>query len=482
MGSKTLDKKSGPALSGEKLASLYRALPSVERLLSGPRLATLETRIRRDLVVRSTREVLAAQRARIAAGTASTVPSPEELTQCVIDRLQLLSGGGLTPVINATGTILHTNLGRAKVASEVAEVAGRVAASYVDLEIDLATGRRGDRYKGVGRMLTALTGAEGSLAVNNNAAAVLLAVNTLASGRQVVVSRGELVEIGGAFRVPEIVKAAGATLVEVGTTNRTRVSDYERAIGPDTGLLLKTHTSNYRIVGFSKSPSTRELVQAGNRHGIPVYEDLGSGCLVDLSRYGLSREPTISEVVAAGVDVVSFSTDKLLGGPQGGILAGKSGLIRAMRANHLLRALRIDKVTMAMLEKTLAIYLDPASIEERIPFYWALARGADQVRREAEAFVAALSVSRLVLSVEPGQSRIGGGACPVDRLATSVVALTHREVAAEALALALRRSRPPVLGRIHRERVLLDFRTVFPEDREPLAQVLRRIDRDAAAA
>lgn len=456
--------------------ALLRQLPRVDRLLALEPLAALSRAASHELVVESVREELEAERRAILAGKSLSAAEPGELAARAARRVRSLREGGLTQVVNATGTLLHTNLGRAKAPAEVAEVARTVAASYVDLELDLESGKRGNRYKGVARLVKMLTRAEDALAVNNNAAAVLLAINTLGAGKEVIVSRGELVEIGGAFRVPDIVHAAGGKLVEVGTTNRTRASDYEKAIGPETGLLLKTHTSNYRIVGFTRSPTTAELVLLGRKHRVPVYEDLGSGSLVDLARYGLTPEPTVQACLETGIDLLSFSTDKLLGGPQGGILAGRAPVIKVLKANPMLRALRIDKVSMAMLEKTMQIYLDPATIEERIPFYWAIARSASQVKQELEAFQARLSLRHLELAAAPSHTRIGGGACPTDRLDTHVLMLSSARESAERLAARLRTGQPPVLGRIHDERLHLDFRTVFPEDRTPLAQALGALD------
>lgn len=455
--------------------ALLRQLPKVDRVLE------LLPSLPHQLVVESVRAELERERKAILAGKSDRAADASELAARAEKRVRSLREGGLQQVVNATGTLLHTNLGRAKVPAEVAEVARAVAASYVDLELDLDSGKRGNRYKGVARLVKTLTGAEDALAVNNNAAAVLLAINTLASGKEVVVSRGELVEIGGAFRVPEIVRAAGARLVEVGTTNRTKASDYEKAIGPETGLLMKTHTSNYRIVGFTKAPTTAELMAVGKKRGIPVYEDLGSGSLVDLGKYGLTREPTVQECLQTGIDLLSFSTDKLLGGPQGGILAGRSGVIRACKANNLLRALRIDKVSMAMLEKTMQIYLDPDTIESRIPFYWAVSRTAAQVAAEIEAFRAQLSLANLELATGPSHTRIGGGACPTDRVDTHVLMVSSPRASAEKLASRLRTGSPPVLGRLHDERIHLDFRTVFPEDRAPLAHALRALDASLTA-
>ena len=463
---------------GSREKALFRALPPVEKLISDPRLADLASRHDRERVVNAIRELLAELRRDIETGRLTRLPDEDELIDRTKARVLALVQAGLKTVINGSGTLLHTNLGRARVPRSVAEIARTVAASHVDLEIDLETGRRGGRYKTISRLLTSLTCAQDSLVVNNNAAAVLLTINSLAQGREVIVSRGELVEIGGAFRIPEIVRAAGSVLVEVGTTNRTRISDYERAITPNTALLLKTHTSNYRIVGFTGSPSTKELVALATRSKLPLYEDLGSGSLIDLGRYGLEREPTIRQTIEAGVDLVSFSTDKLLGGPQGGVVSGRKPLLRRLKANHLLRALRVDKVTTAMLEKTLEIYFCPASIDREIPFYWAIAREAEAIRGEVETFVKALGLENLHAEIVPSDSRIGGGACPIDRLPTFALALGHPRVTAQELATRLRTGGRPVLTRVHRGRVHIDFRTIFPEDEAPLAEVLKELDRN----
>lgn len=464
------DSSSG-ALSEAGRAAL-RALPAIEKLLAHPNLVSWIDRAGRDRVVDAARSVLDHWRVQVLAGRASAVPEASPLAQEVAARVGELLDGGLRPVINATGTLLHTNLGRARMPTVVAEAAQWAAASFVDLEIDLDTGKRGNRYKGLQRLLRALTGAEDSLAVNNNAAAVLVAINTLAKKREVIVSRGELVEIGGAFRVPDIVRAAGARLVEVGTTNRTRPQDYERAITPRTGLLLKTHTSNFRIVGFQRSPTTAELVDVGRRHGIPVFEDLGSGSLLDLTRFGLTKEPTVTEVLASGVDLVSFSTDKLLGGPQGGVLVGRTAILKSIRANQMLRALRIDKVTMAMLEATLRLYLHPETVIREIPFYWAIGRSAGEVKAEAEALASQVPAGPLSVAVVSTESRIGGGACPTDRLPTFALALKHESLTASHLAARLRTGRPSVLGRIHDDAVLLDVRTIYPDDRPGVVQAI----------
>ena len=332
-------------------------------------------------------------------------------------------------MINATGVVLHTNLGRAPLGRAALARLALVAARYSNLELDVRTKARGSRYDHVDGLLCRLSGAEASLVVNNNAAAVLLALESLARGREVVVSRGELIEIGGAFRIPDIMARSGARLVEVGTTNRTRLADYASAITPETALLLKVHPSNYRVVGFTESVRTAELAELGRARGVPVLEDLGSGCFLDLRPWGLPREPTVPETVAAGADVVTFSGDKLLGGPQAGIVVGRRALVERLRQNPLNRALRIDKLTLAALEATLRAYEDPATAPREIPTLRMLSESAAVVRRRARRVlrrVPAAARTALGLTVVAGRSEVGGGALPLAELPTAALALGHR--------------------------------------------------------
>jgi L-seryl-tRNA(Ser) seleniumtransferase len=369
----------------------------------------------------------------------------------------------LRPVVNATGIVLHTNLGRALLAEAAIEAVVDAARSPVNLEYDLASGGRGDRDALVEEELCALTGAEAATLVNNNAAAVLLALNSIADGREVIVSRGELIEIGGTFRIPDVMSRSGARLREVGTTNRTHPRDYAGAIGPDTAMLLKVHPSNYRIVGFTAEVSLGEMVDIGNAHNIPVMEDLGSGALVDMARYGLPGEPLVADRVAAGAGLVTFSGDKLLGGPQTGLIVGRRDLIDRLKANPLKRALRCDKLTLAALQATLRLYLRSNNIQTELPTLRLLRR------TPAELEVAALRgreilIDRLgpgfTIEVVPSACEIGSGALPTEEIESRALRIAHGEYSPDAIARMFRRARPPVIGRITDGAFLLDLRTV----------------------
>jgi len=367
--------------------------------------------------------------------------------------------------------VLHTNLGRALLSPLAQERLREVAASYSNLEMDVARKERGSRYSHVDGLLRRLSGAEAALVVNNCASAVLLALESLARGKEVVVSRGELIEIGGEFRIPDILRRSGATLREVGTTNRTHLKDYAGAIGPDTGVLLKVHTSNYRVVGFTAAVSSRELAELGRARGIPVMEDLGSGCFVDLTRHGFPYEPTVPEVVASGVDLVSFSGDKLLGGPQAGIVVGRAELVERLARNPLNRALRIDKFTIAALEATLYAY-EAGTALTTIPTLRMLTEPLPTIRQRARRVVGRLGAEAaraLGARVAESTSQVGGGALPTVELPTAVVAIGTPARPAEALDQALRTGRPPVLGRVLDDRLLLDCRTVLPTEVPALA-------------
>ena len=373
--------------------------------------------------------------------------------------------------MNATGTLLHTNLGRALLPQVAIDAIARVAGHPVNLEYDLARGERGQREEPVEMLLVALTGAEAATVVNNNAAAVLVALNTLASGREVVVSRGELIEIGGAFRLPEVMEKSGAILKEVGTTNRTHPGDFERAIGPQTGLLLKVHTSNYKIVGFSSEVTLGELVAIGNQHHVPVMEDLGSGALVDLGRYGLPKEPVVAERIALGTDIVTFSGDKILGGPQAGLVVGKKHWISQISRNPLHRAVRCGKLTIAALEATLKLYQESGNLVEDLPTLRAFVRPIAELDRVAERVIPDLQRflgEGFQLTVENSTAQIGSGALPTEELPSKIIAVENEEVSAEGIAARFRSASPPILGRIRDGRFLLDLRTIFdPEDLIP---------------
>jgi L-seryl-tRNA(Ser) seleniumtransferase len=375
--------------------------------------------------------------------------------------------------------VLHTNLGRAPLGREAARNVAEIAAGYVNLEIDLESGTRGSRYGHVEGLLRALTGAEAALVVNNNAAAVLLALNTLASGRQVVVSRGQLVEIGGAFRIPEVMRCSGAVMVEVGTTNKTYRSDYEQAIGPETALLLSVHPSNYRIVGFTSSVPLAELVEVGRAYDIPTMEDMGSGVLVDLSPWGLSAEPTVQERLRQGVDVLTFSGDKLLGGPQAGIIVGRRDLVERMKRNQLTRALRVDKITIAALEGTLLEYLRGSAMEA-VPSLAMVTASRDTLLQRAQTLAAALQARCLPEDIVESvgtvavEDLVGGGAFPTDVLPGAAVEMRFCGERVHEAACRLRTGVPAVLPRVSENRMLLSLRTIRPAEEHVLVE---RIDR-----
>ncbi len=456
------------------IQATLRGLPSVDALISSLAGHAALREIPRRRLAEAVRDVLVQERRRLLAAGGGLAPDAETLGRRVVATLARAGAFSLAEVINATGVVLHTNLGRALLSPLAQDRLRRVAAAYSNLEMDVALKERGSRYVHVADLLRRLTGASASLVVNNNAAAVLLALESLARGKEVIVSRGELIEIGGEFRVPDIMRRSGAVLREVGTTNRTHLKDYAGAIGPETGLLLKVHTSNYRVVGFTAAVSSRELVELGHARGIPVMEDLGSGCLVDLRPYGFPYEPTVPEVVDAGVDLVSFSGDKLLGGPQAGIVVGRADLVERLAQNPLNRALRIDKLTMAALEATLYAY-EAGTALATIPTLRMLTEPLVAIRRRARQVLRRLPADAqrtLGAAVVEARSQVGGGALPTVELPTAAVALGTPARPAQALDEALRSARPPVLGRLQDDRLLLDCRTVLAADVPVLARIL----------
>ena len=464
-------------MSAERTAAL-RALPSVDQLLRALGERADVPRIPRVRLTATVRDVLDAERRRLLGGGA-----PSDADALVTRVLGLVRRAGLfslRPVINATGVVLHTNLGRSLLSTLAVERLAAVAGAYSNLELDLATKQRGSRYSHVEAVLRRLSGAEDALVVNNNAAAVLLALETLAHGRDVVVSRGELIEIGGEFRIPDIMRRSGARLVEVGTTNRTHPRDYAEAIGPDTALLLKVHSSNYRVVGFTASVSSSELAQIGRERGVLVMEDLGSGSFVDLRPFGFPYEPTVPEVVAAGVDVVSFSGDKLLGGPQAGILVGRESVVRRLKKNPLNRALRIDKLTLASLEATFYAY-EAGDARETVPTLRMLTEPLADVRARARRVIRLLGATargRLGARVIEDSAQVGGGALPTVVLPTAAVAVGTAEMPAQVLDDRLRTSERAVIGRIADDRLLLDCRTVLASEVPLLAKALAGVSAD----
>ncbi|MBI2360772.1 MAG: L-seryl-tRNA(Sec) selenium transferase [Deltaproteobacteria bacterium] len=457
----------------ERAKNLLRELPSVDRLLKHPRSESLLARFNRDYVTQTCREVLDQLRQSIRLRTAldDGELDDERILGRVEKQIDTNQQPGLMRVVNATGTVLHTNLGRALLPNAAIEALSQVAGHPVNLEYDLAAGKRGKREESIESLLLSLTGAQGATVVNNNAAAVLLGLNTLAMGKEVIVSRGELIEIGGSFRIPEIMAKSGAVLKEVGTTNHTHPGDYEKAIGKKTALLLKVHTSNYRIVGFAAEVGLAELVAIGKKHKIPVMEDLGSGALIDLSQYGLPKEPVVAERVKLGADIITFSGDKVLGGPQAGLVVGKKSRIAQMNKNPLKRALRCGKLTLAALEATLSLYRQSADVVKDVPTLKAFTRLLPEIeevgRRALPALEKALGEG-FQLSLEDSTAQIGSGALPTEEIPSKVIAIRHRTLKPERIAEKFRSARPPILGRIREDRFLLDLRTIFdPEELVP---------------
>jgi L-seryl-tRNA(Ser) seleniumtransferase len=441
----------------------------VDEVLRRPDVRALEQAHGREAVLREVRAALAEAR-----GGGDLEPRLRALPGELARRLSAAAAPTLLRVLNATGVVIHTNLGRAPLPSEAAARVAEVAAGYSNLELDLPAGGRGDREVHAETRLRRLLGAEAVVVVNNNAAAVLLSVNTLAEGREVLVSRGELVEIGGSFRIPEVLGKGGARLREVGTTNRTRISDYRDALGPDTGLILKVHPSNFRIVGFTEAPPLEELVALAREAGVPLVEDLGSGRLGPLPD-ALRFEPAVADRLAAGVDVVTFSGDKLLGGPQAGLAVGRAAVVQAMRRNPLYRALRVDKMTVAALDQVLSAH-ESGRARERVPVARMLWLTADEIRARAEPLAAALRARcpDADVAVVDGGSAVGGGAAPTVELPTALVSIAARAQGPDALAARLRAGAPPVVARVSGDRLLVDLRTVDPADEPALLDALAR--------
>ncbi len=450
-------------------------LPSVNKLLQQRNLNRLADVHGHDLLVNAIRTELEVARQQIIAGQPS--PSEAELVQSTMTRLSADVRPSLQPVINATGVIIHTNLGRALLSERAREAMWQAASTYSNLEYDLEAGQRGSRYVHAADLLGRLSGAEAAVVVNNNAGAVILALTALAKGREVIISRSQLVEIGGGFRIPDIMTQSGAHLVEVGTTNRTYVRDYERAIEPErTGLLLSVHHSNYQITGFTSQPSLAELADLSRRYGIPLMEDLGSGTLLDTAPYGLAHEPTIQESLAAGVDIVTASGDKLLGGPQAGLIFGRADIIQKLKKQPLIRALRVDKTTLAALQATLLAYLENKATAE-IPVWRMISADINQLARRARRWQTALRRLSLPpdvsVAVTDSASTVGGGSLPGQTLPTKVLAISTNFV--DTLARKLRQTDPPVIARIEADKLLFDPRTVLPEQDKTLLSLLENV-------
>lgn len=452
----------------------FRQLPSVARLLDHPALVAARTIHPPDCITAAARKELEGLRDTLATG--GNVPVElDAIAERILARLDAEAAPAIRSVINATGVVLHTNLGRSPLAEHAARAAYEAGRGYLNLELDLATGKRSNRQNTIRAGIRALTGAESATAVNNCAAATVLVLRTLAAGKEVVVSRGQLIEIGGSFRIPDIMAVSGATLREVGTTNITRLSDYERAIGPNTAALMRVHTSNYRVRGFTQSVDLAELVELGHRHNLHVIDDAGSGQAIDLTPFGLPGEPLVSAGIAAGADLVLFSGDKLLGGPQAGLIAGRADLIRMIEKDPLMRAFRLDKMTLAALEATLRLYRDPQRAMREVPTLRMLTATLAELRQRAEAFAGRLrSVPGIAVEVRDDVAYVGGGSLPDVAVPTAVLAVTTAKVSEGELAARLRTGSPAVMGRVQGGQLLLDLRCVFEWQEEELLAALRR--------
>jgi L-seryl-tRNA(Ser) seleniumtransferase len=461
-----------------KKAELFRMIPAVDRLLEDPALKELSTSYPRTLILRVIHEVLDELRNGIDRGEIekdSKALSPETISVMLKERLELANRPSLKNVINATGIVIHTNLGRSILAERVIKRFREISGGYSNLEYNLVEGKRGSRYTHVEGILKELTSAEAAMVVNNNAAAVLISLETLARNCEVIVSRGELVEIGGSFRIPDVMKKSGARMVEVGTTNKTHLEDYEEAIGPETAIILKVHKSNFQIVGFNEEVERPVLVELGKKYGLPVVEDLGSGCLVDFSKYGLSWEPTVQEVLADGVDLVSFSGDKLLGGPQAGIILGRKDLVEAIKKNQLNRALRIDKLTLLALEETLNIYRDERTALKEIPTLRMICQPYDTLKAKARRLIRMIDKSaRESFDIElvKGFSKVGGGALPLLELPTRLLRLIPGKISANFINERLKSYDPPVIVRVEQDSVLFDVRTIQDNELKTVAMAI----------
>jgi len=459
----------------------FRVIPSIDELRQRPRVVALEQAHGSQATMTALRQAAAELRAALASGTSATdLPNAVEEAAVRIEgyaerHLTAQFRGSLRRVINATGIVIHTNLGRAPLPASALARISEVASGYCNLEYDLEEGVRGSRTAHAEPLLTALTGAEAAVVVNNNAAATMLILAALASGREVVVSRGELVEIGGGFRVPDVMAQSGATLREVGTTNRTRVTDYRAALGPRTALMLRVHPSNFTMEGFTERPSLHELVHAAREAQIPLVEDLGSGCLIE----SLKSEPSVQASVAAGADLVCFSGDKLLGGPQAGIIVGRRELVQQLARHPLMRALRVDKLTLAALEATLIEHLG-GRVVDTVPVLRMIETGANTIEARARELAARLTSNGWQVAVMSGVSAIGGGSAPGVELPTVLVAARHPDLSVTALERRLRSLDPPVIARIESDQLVLDLRTVLDDQDNTLADLLASIRADQA--
>ncbi len=464
--------------------NLFAQLPKVDELLEKTTVKAHLNDLSRSVLVDSVRQSIDVVRKEIAKLTqeeARTFEIDEDvIVQNALNMAREKEAYHLKRVVNATGVVLHTNLGRSLITRSIGTHLDEIAGYYSTLEFDTQNGKRGLRYSHVEDKLCEMTGAEAALVVNNNAAAVMLVLSTLCEGKEAIVSRGQLVEIGGSFRVPEVMRWSGADLIEVGTTNKTHLKDYANAITENTGVLLKVHTSNYRILGFTKEVGIDELAPLAQEHQIPLVEDIGSGSLVDFSKYGLTKEPTVQEAVSAGADVVTFSGDKMLGGPQAGIIVGRKAYIDAMKANHLTRALRVDKMTLCALEATLKLYRDEERALKEIPTLNMLTRPLDQLSQEADLLIETVrgQVQAYTIKKIEGASEVGGGSMPLEKLPTYLMSLEHPKYSANKIISGIRAYDIPVIARVEDDKVLFDPRTLQAGEYEIVAKALASLEQE----
>ena len=461
------------------MANIFRNIPSVNELLESPQLKKIVESVNHQVVVDGVRTFIDDLKETINNATDEIeIPSPAEMADKIADWLHVEQKEYLRPVINGTGIILHTGLGRAPLAKSAIAATMQIADGYASVEVDLTTGQRGQRVKAVEKLLCELTGAEAAVVVNNNAAATMIALATVATGQEVIVSRGQLIEIGGSYRLPDVMQCSGCRLKEVGTTNKTHATDYSSAIGEDTGAILKVHPSNFEVVGFTKTVSTKELVGIAHENDLPMIDDVGSGALIDFAKFGLSNEPVVSDSIRDGADIVLFSGDKLIGGPQCGIIIGKRKYIDQVLENPLMRAMRVDKMTLAALAATLRLYRKEETAEQEVPILRMLSMPEANLKLRAEKVVQQIQGGSWLASCEvtESQSMLGGGSLPTQKITTWCVTISPQGSSVNRIAERLRASNPAIIGRVHKDKLLIDMRTVFPEQDMVLVELLQALD------
>ena len=457
------------------MANIFRNIPSVNELLESPQLKKIVERVNHQVVADGVRTFIDDLKETISAATDEIeIPSPNEMADKIADWLHIEQREYLRPVINGTGIILHTGLGRAPLATSAIEATTAIASGYASVEVNLADGQRGQRVKAVESLLCELTGAEAAVVVNNNAAATMIALATVATGKEVIVSRGQLIEIGGSYRLPDVMECSGCKLKEVGTTNKTHAADYSSAINEETGAILKVHPSNFEVVGFTKTVSTKELVKIAHANDLPMIDDVGSGALIDFAKFGLSDEPVVGDSIKDGADIVLFSGDKLIGGPQCGIIIGKRKYIDQVLKNSLMRAMRVDKMTLAALAATLRLYRNAETVDQEVPILRMLSMPEANLKLRAQKVVDQIQSQSWLESSEvvESQSMLGGGSLPTQKIPTWCVALKPSERSVNRIASRLRSSDPAVIGRVQKDTLFIDMRTVFPDQDMILVELL----------